>query len=169
MEWWMWVGIIVLVGIIIIQAVGKKPETSSKPEEVTEVDEKKIQYKKKNFLTAREKDFMAILRELAKHNLIVMPQVNLATVVQKVGEFRYQNELYRNIDFGVFDREYNLLLLIELNDSSHQQSARQRRDIRVKDIVTQADMKLMTFYTDKPNKSEYVIERILNELGSPAK
>lgn len=149
--------------IMIIRAVIKKPSSQNGPK-VEQADEKKIQYKKKSFLTASEKKFLAILRELAKHGIIVVPQVNLATVIQKTGEFRYQSELYRNIDFGVFDREYNLLLLIELNDFSHQQGSRQRRDIRVKDITSQAGIKLITFYTDKPNKPEYVIARVLDEL-----
>ena len=87
--------------------------------------------------------------------------MNLATIIQKIGDFRYQNELYRNIDFGVFDSEYNLLLLIELNDSSH----RQQRDLKVNDIVSGAGIKLMKFYTDKPNNQDYVIGRILGELG----
>ncbi|WP_242828597.1 DUF2726 domain-containing protein [Enterocloster clostridioformis] len=94
-----------------------------------------------------------------------MPQVNLATIIQKTGEFKYQNELYRNIDFGIFDKNYNILLLIELNDISHQQYKRRERDMKVKEIVKQADIKLINFYTDKPNKPEYVTKRILNELA----
>ncbi|MCD7994828.1 MAG: DUF2726 domain-containing protein, partial [Clostridia bacterium] len=74
-------------------------------------------------------------------------------------------ELYRNIDFGIFDKNYNILLLIELNDISHQQYKRRERDMKVKEIVKQADIKLINFYTDKPNKPEYVTKRIMNELA----
>lgn len=125
----------------------------------------KNQYKKKNFLTSTEKEFLSILCELKKYDLIIVPQVNLATIIQKTGEFRYQNELYRNIDFGIFDKNYNILLLIELNDISHQQYKRRERDMKVKEIVKQADIKLINFYTDKPNKPEYVTKRIMNELA----
>jgi len=162
-NWWFYV-LVVLVAIIIIQALTKKRASPKEPADSENTDTQ-FQYRKKNFLTADEKSFLVILRELAKYNLLVVPQINLATVVQKVGEFRYQNELYRNIDFGVFDKEYNLLLLIELNDSSHSQKDRQKRDSRVKDIVAQAEIKLMTFYTDKPNKPEYVIDRILQVIN----
>jgi len=82
-----------------------------------------------------------------------------------MGEYRYQNELYRNIDFGIFDKDYNILLLIEINDYSHQQNNRQKRDMQVKNITSQAGIKLIVFYTNKPNKPEYIIERILRELN----
>ncbi|GHU52448.1 hypothetical protein FACS1894132_02100 [Clostridia bacterium] len=162
MDWWIF-AIVALAVVIVVQAITKKP---TQQKEVLEESNKSVQYKSKPFLTPNEKGFLAILRELAKHGLIVVPQVNLATVVQKVGEFRYQNELYRNIDFGVFDREYNLLLLIELNDASHQQSARRARDIKVKEIIKQAGLKLITFYTNMPNKPEYVVGRVLDELNT---
>ena len=96
--------------------------------------------------------------------MVVVPQVNLASVVKKEGEFKWQNELYRNIDYGIFDRDYNLLLLIELNDPSHEQYARRQRDSKVKDICRAAEIELMTFYTNKPNEKAYVLNRISENL-----
>lgn len=63
------------------------------------------------------------------------------------------------------EKNNNILLLIELNDISHQQYKRRERDMKVKEIVKQADIKLINFYTDKPNKPEYVTKRIINELA----
>ena len=176
MDWWIWI-IILLIIVIIFQLrknnspAAKKTNTPALSKESiesdTEPEVKQFQYKKKAFLTPGEKKFLQTLRTLNNYNLIIIPQVNLATIVQKIGEFRYQSELYRNIDFGVFDSEYNLLLLIELNDPSHQQYQRKQRDIKVQDIVARAEIKLMKFYTDKPNNPDYVIGRILDELGIP--
>ena len=163
MEWWIWI-VIILVVVVIVQVVAKKPAKTKKAAE-NDQEAKEFQYKKKSFLTPTEKSFLETLKTLTNYNLIVIPQINLATIVQKIGEFRYQNELYRNIDFGIFNKEYNLLLLIELNDSSHIQKQRKNRDLKVKDIVYKAEIKLITFYTDKPNTPEYVIERILGELN----
>lgn len=168
---WLILIVAVLVIVVVLQIV---IGIYNKYTKVVRVDkqepigtkEKKNQYTKKNFLTKNEKDFFLILRELTRYNLIIIPQVNLATVIQKVGEFRFQSELYRNIDFGIFDKNYNLLLLIELNDSTHRMNSRKSRDIKVKDIASQAGIKLITFYTNKPNKQEYVIKRILDELKS---
>lgn len=166
MNSWIWI-VIMLVIVIILQTVIKRPPILTSTKEEPEVDEKKFRYQRKNFLTDSEKRFLLILQELAKYNMVVVPQVNLATIVQKIGEFRYQNELYRNIDFAIFDNDYNLLLLVELNDATHRQNSRRLRDLKVKDITMQAGIKLMTFYKNKPNKPEYVIGRILDELGSP--
>ena len=171
--------IIVLIIFIIIKTINQKRKSTVqtsqtfkktekiKVEENTEKNNNinKNQYKKKNFLTCTEKKFLSVLHELKKYDLIIIPQVNLATIIQKTGEFKYQNELYRNIDFGIFDKNYNILLLIELNDISHQQYKRRERDMKVKEIVKQADIKLINFYTDKPNKPEYVTKRIINELA----
>lgn len=167
--------IIILLYIIIKLIKEKNKDNDTNIRRIEELKEKELtkednninknQYKKKYFLTNTEKQFLSILYELKKYNLIIIPQINLATIIQKTGEFRYQNELYRNIDFGIFDKNYNILLLIELNDISHQQYKRRERDMKVKEIVKQADIKLINFYTDKPNKPEYVIKRIMNELA----
>lgn len=164
MKWWI-VVVIVLAIVVVIQAVTKRPRAAQPaPEEAPAAEEKTVRYQKKRFLSASEKSFMDILRALEAYHVIVVPQVNLATVIEKVGEFRYQNELYRNVEFGIFDADYNPLLLIELNDASHQQDARKARDAKVKSITSQAGIQLMTFYTNKPNKPDYVIERILTAL-----
>ena len=167
--------IIILLYIIIKLIKEKNKDNDTNIRRIEELKEKELtkednninknQYKKKYFLTNTEKQFLSILYELKKYNLIIIPQINLATIIQKTGEFRYQNELYRNIDFGIFDKNYNILLLIELNDISHQQYKRRERGMKVKEIVKQADIKLINFYTDKPNKPEYVIKRIMNELA----
>ena len=175
MDGWIW--ILILLAIVIIFLLKKKNAPSQKNVNKTEsaalteeadendIKTKQFQYKRKVFLTPVEKNFLQTLKILSNYNLTVIPQVNLATIVQKIGEFRYQNELYRNIDFGVFDSEYNLLLLIELNDQSHNQYQRQKRDLKVQDIVSRAEIKLIKFYTDKSNNPDYVIGRILGELG----
>ena len=184
MDWQIWL-IVLLIVIVILYLrknnllTQKRPvktvppvlpvlaKESDEGEAEPEPESKQFQYKKKDFLTPVEKKFLQTLKVLNDYNLIVIPQVNLATIIQKIGDFRYQSELYRNIDFGVFDSEYNLLLLIELNDLSHQQYQRRERDWKVKDLVDKAEIKLMKFYTDKPNTQEYVIGRILGELGIP--
>ncbi|MDR0462618.1 MAG: DUF2726 domain-containing protein [Pseudomonadales bacterium] len=124
-------------------------------------------YEKKDFLTASEKEFLSKLKTVEKHGFIVAPQINLATVVNKIGNHRWQGELFRNIDYGIFDKNYNLLLLIELNDYSHNQPERKARDAKVKNILEQADIKLMRFYTNKPNEPDYILNRVLKAIESP--
>lgn len=131
---------------------------------LTDESEDKIQiYEKKPFMTDYEMVFYSNLRELEPEYKVI-PQVNLATIVRKINK-GYINELFKNIDFAVFDSECkNLLLLIELNDSTHNKSNRKDRDLRVKRICNDANIKLITFYTKYPNEKEYVLNRIKNEI-----
>lgn len=75
-------------------------------------------YYQKNFMTGCELDFYDKIKELEVDYKIV-PQINLATIIQKRNK-GYINELFKNIDFAIFTNDYRqLLLLIELNDKSH--------------------------------------------------
>ena len=48
-------------------------------------------------------------------------QVNLGAIIEKKSSIKYRNGLFRNIDYGIFTKDFKLLLLIELNDSSHKE------------------------------------------------
>ncbi len=121
-------------------------------------------YIQKEFLSNNEKNFYNKLQEL-NTDYLVIPQISLASVIDKKSTERFHNELFRIIDFGIFDKNsLKLLLLIELNDSSHTLPARKRRDIRVKQICNEANIKLITFYTNMPNEKEYIINRIKTEI-----
>jgi Protein of unknown function (DUF2726). len=124
-------------------------------------------YCKKNFLSEFEKMFFNVLLELEKDNSIrIQPQVNLACIVNAVDQRKFHNELFRNIDFAIFNSDYSeLLLLIELNDNSHKLASRKKRDEKVKKIVTAAGYKIITFYANYPNEKEYVKNRVLKEVG----
>ena len=93
-----------------------------------------------------------------------------ASIIQKVSNSRFNTELFRNIDFGIFSADYSkVLLLIELNDESHNNFHRKKRDIKVHEICNKAGIKLITFYTKYSNEKEYVKGRILKELNMPNK
>lgn len=72
-------------------------------------------------MTANEYHYFELLKDIANElNLEVHPQTNLATIIKKEGYYKYQNELYRNIDFAIFTKDYKrLLLLIEIDDYTH--------------------------------------------------
>ena len=123
-------------------------------------------YTIKPLMTKYEKYFYDILAELEDElNIKIHPQVNLATILNKETNSHYINELFRNIDFGIFTKDYNdLLLLIEINDKTHNTNSRRNRDKKVDEIVKKANIKLIKFYSNYPNKKEYVKQRIINEL-----
>jgi len=122
-------------------------------------------YTKKNFLTACEKDFYKKLVEATKDlGIIVREQIALGSVIDKINKEEYRSELNRLIDFGIFDNNFNLLLLIELNDKTHERLDRQARDARVKAICNDAGIKIITFYTKYPNEIQYIRQRIKDNL-----
>ena len=127
----------------------------------------KNMYYKKKLMTEYEKKFYYILLELEKeYHVRIQPQVNLATIIEKKNNNKYINELFRNIDFGIFTENYEeLLLLIEINDKTHNTKSRYKRDKKVKDIINAANIKLITFHTKYPNEKNYVKNRIINELN----
>ena len=130
-----------------------------------------VNYIPKQFLTNNEYDFLTKFIDLEDElHINIVPQVNLASIIQKVSNSRFNTELFRNIDFGIFSADYSkVLLLIELNDESHNNFHRKKRDIKVHEICNKAEIKLITFYTRYSNEKEYVKGRILKELNMPNK
>lgn len=133
------------------------------------IQQQKIEniYNKKNLMTSIEKYFYNVLTKNFAEKYIVVPQVNLASIINKEKKYvsEYQNELFRNIDFGIFDKDTTApLLLIEINDKTHNYKKRQYRDIKVQEICEQADIKLIKFYTEYSNKEDYIVKRIIDNL-----
>lgn len=119
-------------------------------------------------MTKYEKYFYDILIELEDElGVKIHPQVNLATILHKETNNRYISELFRNIDFTIFNKDYNeLILLIEINDNTHNSKDRIIRDKKVDIILDNADIKLIKFYSNYPNKKDYVKQRIKDEIIS---
>lgn len=129
-----------------------------------------ITYNEKIIMTDCEKEFYNTLLKLGD-NYKIVPQVNLASIISKdtvsICEDAdiYHNELFRNIDFGIFNKDYSdLLLLIELNDSSHNSPDRIKRDERVNNICSIAGINLLTFYTNIKYTDEELINKILDAM-----
>lgn len=55
-------------------------------------------------------------------------------------------------------------ILIEINDKTHDTIRRKSRDLKVRKICNDVNLKIITFYTKYPNESEYVLNRVLKEL-----
>lgn len=145
----------------------KKSVTASKPIQRTEVP---IYESKDTLLTETEKQFYLKLKSIYSKNFDVQCQINLASVIDKKNS-TFRGELFRNIDFGIFDKQtLKPLVLIELNDSTHKQAERYRRDLQVRAILAKAKIPLVTFYADCENKETYIAYRInqyIEKEGTP--
>ena len=104
---------------------------------------KKILYKynKKDFLMSRtEGQFFNILKELLGYNYYIFTQVHLSTILDhKIrgqnwrGAFSHINS--KSVDYVISDKIFKPLLVIELDDISHEREDRKERDEIVEDIL----------------------------------
>ena len=160
----------IILMVIIFWFIISRFGSSSLIKDINE-DVSAVNYIPKQFLTNNEYDFLTKFIDLEDElHINIVPQVNLASIIQKVSNSRFNTELFRNIDFGIFSADYSkALLLIELNDESHNNFHRKKRDIKVHEICNKAGIELITFYTKYSNEKEYVKGRILKELNMPNK
>lgn len=119
---------------------------------------------KKSLMTDCEKEFFRAFQEIVGLNYTVQPQINLASIIDKESQQRYRNELFRNIDFGIFDANYSLKLLIEINDASHIQKERGARDSKVRAICEEAGIPLVTFWTKYGVNKPYIYNQLAKYL-----
>ena len=115
---------------------------------------------KDSFLTATEKSYFAVIKKALPTGYFLQPQVNLASIIYRTDHSKFQNELYRNIDACIFDNAYKPILLIEINDSTHNTPARKKRDQKVKAICEEAGIPLLTFWTSYGINPEYINKQI---------
>lgn len=127
---------------------------------------------KEQFITDYERYFYNIFKEIAQeNNWIVHPQLNLASIIYKpksaLQKSKYNTDLFKNIDFAFFTKDYEtLLLLIEINDKTHLQRKRQKRDQNVKNICKKVGIQLIHFYsTSSNNTKEHIKEVVLKVIN----
>lgn len=122
--------------------------------------------RKKALLSAPEWDLYRILKSLCPENRYqVLPQQSLLSVIDKLSQTSYRNELFRLIDFCIMDARTSApLLLIELNDASHNRADRVERDRKVNAICDKAKMPLVTFTLAESKDMGFVKKQISRYL-----
>lgn len=157
----------IVLTVIFVQDRSKRRLREHEEEHGIKIrDKHSSEYVKKKYLTVTERLFYHKLLDATRTmNVHVFPQINLASVITKTNT-KYRTELFRNADFGIFDENYNVLALIELNDQSHNRSERRERDSSVRQICNLAEIPLITFWTTYENTTEYIRERINEYLNN---
>lgn len=151
--------LLIIIGVVVYRIVAKYKDVPS-------LTKPKTIYKEKSLMTNKERYFYNILRELEPSYKII-PQVNLASVITKMNNKSYFNDLFRNIDFAILNSDLSrVLLLIEIDDETHNSYKRIKRDNKVNKICKDANIKLIHFYTKYSNNKNYVQERVMKELSN---
>lgn len=121
--------------------------------------------RKQSLLTETEKRFYSCIEGVLPSGYILHMQSNLATFIQRTDNARYQNELFRNVDFLITDDNYIPMCVIEINDDTHFQQNRKQRDIKVKKICEEAGIPVITFWVNKGVNKSYIESKITETLA----
>lgn len=120
--------------------------------------------KKATYISRAEWEFLQVLREIVGSKYEVCVQAPLVSVIDKVSG-GYRNELFRVADYLIVDPiSFAPLLLVELNDATHNRSDRQERDRKVTRICEEAGMPLVAFTTAEAHNVPEVRKTILRYL-----
>lgn len=135
-----------------------------------------LQYKKKYLLTKNEYSFFQKIKPIVKkYNLNVSCKVRLADLIEPDSNIKKEwyagfNKIKsKHIDFVLTNENMKVIMLIELEDSSHEKEERIERDKFVKSALENAGYKIISVYNN--NEAVNLIESALNkkeESHSPA-
>lgn len=120
---------------------------------------------KNSLITQTEKPYFETIKKIVEPQYIIQTQINLASIIDKKSPDKFRNELFRNIDFGIFDQNYKPLLLIEINDESHMTNSRRERDQKVQSICKDAGIPIVTLWTKYGVNETYINKRLCEHLS----
>lgn len=120
-----------------------------------------------SLISKSEQSYFEALKACVPTGYQVFPQVNLATFVRRTDDARYQNELFRNVDFLITDSSYSPKIAVEINDQSHLTTDRRSRDKKVQCILDEAGIPLLKLWTSYGINPEYIKKRIEESISSP--
>jgi len=159
---------ILIILIIIIFIIIYMINVINKKDTALIIEEKAINYKnyykaKRYVITLNELNFYNVLMEVAKElELIVFSQVSLYNILETKNNLDYKTKtIYFNkiasksIDFVLVDKkDCRIKLCIELDDETHKQDKRIKRDKFINDLFKDLEIDLLrypvykTYYKD---------------------
>lgn len=122
----------------------------------------KFTYSLKKYETDLEQKFYKKILSILSRDYHLIAQVSLLSIICKKNldgtKTRILGELNRIIDFGIFDNDYKIKLLIEIDDKTHERKDRQIRDNHVRQILKKLNVSLISFKPEDINNSNLIIE-----------
>lgn len=165
-----------LVLIVIVLAIKLFQEFSRKPKAELKAISPDAYYKKTYLLTKAEHEFFKILQQILEDKYYIFPQVHYDSLLGiKSGQTYWDRRAYRSrvdrksADFVICDKQkIEPLLVIELDDSSHNYYKRKERDGFIDDILQSANLKILhikTSYSYDPYTLREAIHKEINKFN----
>ena len=121
---------------------------------------------KPSLVTKTEMEYLNCIKSILPESYLVQAQANLASFIVRTDGARFQNELYRNVDFVITDLSYRPLMIVEVNDQTHLTEDRRERDKKVTNICEEAGIPIIKLWTSYGINQEYIKKRIEETLLS---
>lgn len=115
---------------------------------------------KDRFISKNEQTYFSAIKASVPLDYFVFPQVNLSSFIERTDNARFRNELFRNIDFLITDKDYRPKIAVEINDSTHLNAERKERDEKILKICEEAGIPLIKFWTSYGVNQEYIKSKI---------
>lgn len=148
------------------EIIGKTVENDMIESEAGEKDGEFLYERKQSLVTKTEMEYLKCIKKILPENCLIQPQANLASFIRRTDGAKFQNELYRNVDFIVTDLSYSPLFLVEINDQTHLTNDRKQRDKKVANICEEAGIPIIKLWTSYGVNQEYIQKRVLETLSS---
>ena len=151
---------------IIKNDKGEWVKNPKKGNEYKFYDENKTYFLKTDLLNKYEMQFFNLIRNSLNKKYVIIPQVNLQTIVETDTNTR-NDELFRNIDFIIFHTEkYIPFLAIELNGQQHYTNEYwKERDKSVKSILKDIKLPLLTIdIKDLKNCNQKKLHSVIDKV-----
>ena len=135
-------------------------------EDLESSEEKFLYDLKFSLVTKTEMEYLNCIKAVLPENCLVQAQANLASFIVRTDNARFQNELYRNVDFIITDTAYRPLVVVEINDQTHLTEDRKERDRKVANICEEAGIPIIKLWTSYGVNQEYIRKRITEAVSS---
>ncbi len=171
--------LLILILIYLIKDYHNCQKKDNEPHKINNKErKKKIYYKsfyqpKKYILSLNELNFYTTLMEIAKElDLIVFSQVSLYNIVEVLPNLNYTDKTTylnkitkKSIDFVMVEKNNcRIKLCIELDDSTHKQESRIKRDMFINELFKTLEINLLRYPTYKMYYKDTLKKRIQENM-----
>lgn len=127
---------------------------------------KKSGYVSKNMiLSETEKKFFDGLKSAVGLRYLVKPRVALADVLKRGDGSKCKDEQLGEMDFGVFDLQYRLKVLVEIKGMKRRGKQSQKNYKKVRKLCKKAGIPVVTFWAKYGVLPDYIKERMQDYLN----
>lgn len=162
--------IFIILGLVIVAIILLKVVLSNASSKRKVFKDNVYNYSAKNLLMTRtEAEFFTKLDQAVKERYYVFPQVHLSALLDhkikgQDWRFAFRHINGKSVDFVLCDRAtLRPTYAIELDDLTHEQSDRRKRDIEVERIFKEANLPLVRFKNKDISESE-IIQALSNAM-----